>query len=145
MASRRSRLAHGPLSLYDPKGNRLWLTQAERATLRQAFEPNTPLETFGAFLLYTGCRLSEALSVRVSAFDLREHTVRLTPVVSAQGVSSRAVPLPEPFLERVAQIHELRVTPQRKRLRDETLLWPWSRTTAWRRVKFIPIYDMMRL
>ena len=45
----------------------------------------------------------------------------------------RAVPVPPAFLDVLDLVHELRER-QQGRARKE-LIWPWERTTGWRRVK----------
>ena len=135
MPPRRSTQPIGPPTLYDAAGRRLWLTQEELHAFLHVLPRQTPLQTFCTFLVYTGCWVSEACAVPVSAIDFRQQTVRLSPWVTAQGATVRALPLPPGFLDTVIQTHHLRVSPQRARLRDESLLWPWSRMTAWRRVK----------
>jgi len=57
--------------LYDGSGRRKYLTPSERRQfLRAAESAPRPVQTFGATLAHTGCRLSEALALTAARVDL---------------------------------------------------------------------------
>ena len=117
-----------------PTGDRLYLTQAER----ERFETAAALEsrevrTFCDVLLYTGCRLSEALELTAGAVELSEGVIRIESLKKRRKGIFRRVPVPPAVLDRVDMVHGVRDL-QKSREGRHTLLWTWSRTTAWRKV-----------
>jgi integrase len=69
----RHPVSHSPgMRLYDPQGHRLYLTSLEREAFQKVAE-QAPKEvrTYCHTLLYTGCRPSEALALRVDHVDFQ--------------------------------------------------------------------------
>ena len=60
--------------MFDRRGNRKYLTGVERRKLLATIqrEPDELRRTFGLTLFYTGCRISEALSLRVERIELTQ-------------------------------------------------------------------------
>lgn len=122
--------------LFDDRGRRLYLTPEERAAfLAAGAQAPRQVRTFCGLLHHTGCRLSEGLAVTPRRIDLAGKAVVFETLKKRRRGVYRAVPVPDPYLDTLDMVHGLRET--LKRPQDpiaEKPLWPWSRTTAWRRV-----------
>ena len=126
---------HGVMSLHTPAGGRKYLNAAERR--RFAAAANTmpaEIRVFCLLLMWSGCRISEALAVTPLAIDRQAGTVALVTLKRRGDVIIRQVPLPTEILSDLAGIFDL---PTRERHPGVATapLWYWSRTTGWRIVK----------
>lgn len=121
--------------LYDEIGKRKYVTNDERrAFLCEArqFEPN--IYTFCATLAYTGARISEVLALTPERFDYNSGIVVIECLKKRRRGIFRAVPIPSSLLGNLDAIHDLRAQQQSTYARGQRI-WPWGRTTAWKRVK----------
>ena len=119
------------MELYNGSGARLYLTADERERFRKAAlaAPRTA-RTFCLTLLYTGCRISEALALEARRVDFsNEALVFRTLKKRGDKAHYRAVPVPPSLLDMLDMVHGIREGQTRG------LLWPWSRPTGWARVK----------
>ena len=117
--------------LYDPRGQRKYLTEPERNRfLKAARSTDTPVRAFCEVLAYTGCRLSEALALTPDRVDPAAGFLVFESLKKRRRGVFRAVPVPSGLLETLARL-------QLRNARDGSTskLWSWSRTTAWRRVR----------
>lgn len=113
---------------YDAKGRRKYLNRNEgQKFVAETCKVSRDRALFGLTLYYTGCRISEALSLHRSDIDCETHVVLVKTLKKRGKHEIRRIPVPE-FLT-----HEL------KGLNAESdgPLWSFSRTTAWRVVKEI--------
>jgi integrase/recombinase XerD len=125
-------------SLFDPSGERKYLTTDERqAFLRAAMEADRKARTFCSTLLHTGCRISEALQLTADRVDFPSKTIIFRSLKKRREGIFRAVPVTDEFLDQLDLVHGLRSLQSSKHKGKNTRLWEWSRTTAWRRVKAI--------
>ena len=70
------------ISLFDDSGNRKYLTPEERELFRQATgEVSRDWRMFGLMLYFTGCRLSEALNIKVKDVEDLENVIDIVPAV----------------------------------------------------------------
>ena len=113
-------------SIYTTRGNRKYLTVEER----QAFV--TKLQTLSAHdrlfcltLLFTGCRLSEALSLTREHISISERIIVFRTLKQRGRISMRHMPVPVEFLDALSTLD----TPQDGRL------FPWGRTRGWKVIK----------
>ena len=122
------------LGLHDRKGHRLYLTAEERAAFLVAAQ-HFPREvrTLCVILHDTGCRISEALSLTRDRVDFSGKAVVFETLKKRTRGVFRAVPVPDATLDLLAMVHGLRERKKRQQKTTERL-WPWSRSTAWRRV-----------
>lgn len=78
-----------PLNLYDAQGHRKYVTADEQAAFLKAAE-DAPREvrTFCSTLLYTGCRISEALALTADRVDLKDRRIIFESLKSASAAST---------------------------------------------------------
>lgn len=113
--------------LYDLRGNRKYLTAAERRRFIQAaHRQSLPAEMFCLTLAYSGARISEVLSLRPRSIDLAAGVIAFESLKKRRKGVYRQVPVPQALLRR------LRGLPAGT---DDERLWSWCRTTAWKLVK----------
>ena len=124
------------IQLYDIQGNRLYLTSQERdAFLYTASLQDRPTRTFCSVLYYTGCRISEALQVSPERVDFSDQVLVFESLKRRRRGLYRAVPVPDSLLDTLDMVHGIREIQKRGNRKDlGRPLWPWSRSTAWRRV-----------
>src|SRR3954454_8824207 len=99
-----------PIDLYDSKGGRKYLNQDERQSFEQAAkEGEREVRTFCLMLLYSGCRISEALAVTVKNIDFSSRSVTFR-TLKKRGDKKvyRSVPLPDHFLDELNLVHNLK-------------------------------------
>ena len=92
------------MTLYDPKGNRLYLNAEERAAfLSVARQRPARDRTLCETLHYTGCRPSELIEITPARIDLSGGTVTIRSLKKRKDSSGeqkavyRAVPVPPEF------------------------------------------------
>jgi integrase/recombinase XerD len=114
-----------PTSLLDGDGQRKYVSRCERRRfLAETARQDPATAALCKVLAYTGCRLSEALALTPSRLDLSDGRI-IFRTLKRRRPHHRAVPVPPELLKTLLA---LTVSP------DEPF-WPWSRQTAWRRVK----------
>lgn len=115
-----------PLNLHGRNGLRKYLNINEReAFLRNASLLPPDRKAFCFVLAYTGCRISEALSLRRSGLDANEGILVLETLKQRRRDVYRAIPIPTELMELLAS------------LPSEHQLFAFSRTTAWRFIKAV--------
>jgi integrase len=123
------------MHLYDQNGLRKYLTPRERREfLRAAEAAGGEVRTFCGTLAHTGCRISEALALTAARVDVEDGVLIFESLKKRRKGVFRAVPVPPEFLEILARVHGLRDARSAPDRGLRMKLWPWSRTTAWRRV-----------
>lgn len=121
-----------PPSLYTGGGRRKYLTAQERERFVAEAGSSAPeVETLCLMLVWTGCRISEALTLTMADLDVEGGVVSVHCLKKRRPGIVREVPVPLAFLDHVRQVHGSR--PQDDRL------WPIARCTAWRQVKDVMI------
>lgn len=125
-------------SLFNTDGTRKYLTAEERrAFLDAASKADREVRTFCGVLAYTGCRISEALALTVERVDMINNLIVFESLKKRKRGVFRAVPVPPAFMDSLDMVHGLREAKKRVTGSKGELLWDWSRTTAWRRVKTV--------
>jgi len=123
------------MGLYAPGGGRKYLNAAERRRYAAAAETMPPsVREFCLLIMWSGCRISEALAVTAAAVDYEAGTVSLLTLKRRRARVVRQVPLPPSFMSDLSAAFGL---PERARdpLLASLRLWNWSRSTGWRYVK----------
>lgn len=117
------------MQLYDQAGRRKYLTPEERQSfLGAASNAPVDVQAFCWTLAHTGCRISEALALTGNRIDSEGGVVVFESLKKRRKGVYRAVPVPPPLLLMIGEAYDLPALGGKR-------LWPWSRTTAWRRVR----------
>lgn len=117
------------IALFDGAGKRKYLCASEVPRFlkaARAAEPQT--EMLCRLLAYTGCRLSEALALTPERLDAETGRVVIR-TLKRRILIYRAVPIPSSLMAALCSVGKDRPPDAR--------IWPWSRQTAWRRVKAV--------
>lgn len=123
--------SRGQLSLYTAGGERKYLTEAERNALIAAAKacPSPRLRTFCLTLVYTGCRISEALAISRRSVEPSAGCIAVRSLKKRKGaIVFREIPVPSELLDELAATYDLE-EPVKDRL------WPWCRAHAWYLIK----------
>lgn len=122
------------VSLYGPHG-RKYLNAAERRRFEDATKRMPPrVRMFCLLLMWSGCRISEALAVTPLCIDLAAKTVALHSLKKRTRGIVRQVPLPLSIVKDLSRTFDLparQIDPKLAACR----LWKWHRSTGWRYVK----------
>ncbi|HWY60506.1 MAG TPA: site-specific integrase [Rhizomicrobium sp.] len=119
-------------SLFDTRGQRKYLTPAERASfIATACNADHNTSSFCLTLALTGARISEVLALTPERLDQSEATIVLETLKRRRKGLFRAVPVPRELLSYIAAVHDLSRHPPTERL------WKFSRPTAWKRVRTV--------
>jgi integrase/recombinase XerD len=88
------------IDLYDAKGGRKYLNATERSRFELAArEEERQVRTFCLMLLYSGCRISEALALTVKSIDFPAKSVVLRTLKKRGGKNVyRSAPFPCPII-----------------------------------------------
>jgi integrase/recombinase XerD len=123
-------------ALYGADGARKYLCGTERQRFLKvaALEP-LAVRAFAELLAFTGCRISEALSV--TSANLDSETIRVIfRTLKRRKRVFRAVPIPGDLMARL-QLIAAEKDP-------EVPLWNWCRQTGWRTVKRLMLASGVR-
>jgi integrase/recombinase XerD len=124
-------------TLFDKRGNRKYLTAAERREVALAALHMAPqIATFLLTLLHTGARISELLAVTPERIDYANGVIIFETLKRRRRGIFRAVPVPPDLLRQLDAAHQVRDA-QNDPIRRVEPIWAWGRTTAWKHVKFV--------
>lgn len=128
----KARFATRDAQLYDTAGQRLYLCASEdRRFLEAARAADPKSQLFCELLSYTGARISEALATTPRLLDAVQKEV-VFRTLKRRRLIFRAVPIPTTLMRNLLiAAHGLA---------PDDRLWPWSRQTAWRRVKAVMVH-----
>ncbi len=126
--------AYSPPSLYLASGARKYVNLAERAALLPQLA-SLPLELrlFVLTFVWTGVRISEALSITPQSFQLDANVLAVQTLKRRRFVV-REIPIPPDLateLDRCFDLRERQADPMRAAER----LWTFHRVTGWRLIK----------
>ena len=135
-------MAHGQptykgMTLFTQAGERKYLSEQERVRFLAALPilRDPEAQTFCETLYWTGCRPSEALALTPQHIDTEGAAVIVRSLKKRgewKGRHFRSIPVPRPYIDHLDEVHHIGVALAQPG-RDETPLWRFSRTTAWRR------------
>lgn len=115
---------------------RKYLTRSElQRVLATAAQLPEDKRLFVEVLAWSGARISEALALPASRFDLELNSVTLLTLKRRKAVM-RDVPLPPPLIAELDAVFHLRQR-QRSPVRAHERLWPFHRVTGWRIIKSV--------
>ena len=124
------------LTLFTRDGRRKYLTAAERERFISAALgfARSEIGTLCLVIAYTGCRISEALSLTVGSVDAAESAIVFRSLKKRQAVAFRPVPVPPELVRRLNATHGLSE-------RDSGAhLWSLSRCRAWQLIKLVMVH-----
>jgi integrase len=128
---------HSGLSLFGRYGNRKYLNAAERLRFLDAVKCAPPYaREFCATLGYSGARISEVLALTPLGVDLDNGAVNIRTLKRRRPNLVRQIPLPSHLLEELDHVFHIRELQRDNRQANERI-WPFSRTTGWRYVKYV--------
>jgi integrase len=135
-AAAAERQSSGVMNLHTPAGGRKYLNAAERKRFAAAAAAIMPpqVRAFCLVLMWSGCRISEALAITPLAIERDAGTVALATLKRRKPCVIRQVPLPTHVIDELTRVFELPAYEQDARLANSRL-WQWSRSTGWRHVK----------
>lgn len=84
----------------------------------------------------TGARISEVLQLTEGRIDDGNNTIVFETLKRRERGIFRAVPVPRGLIRTLNALCELQAS-SRNEERSDGRIWNWSRTTAWKRVKFV--------
>ncbi|PHS69460.1 MAG: integrase [Cycloclasticus sp.] len=121
------------MKLFNIEGKRLYLTAEERTAFYNAAckAPRT-VRTFCHTLLYTGCRISEALALTYGHVDVSAKHLVFRTLKKRSKTHHRAVPIPDGHIDALDMVHGVQEAAEAQR---DTRLWSWTRQHAWYLVK----------
>src|SRR5680860_102537 len=123
------------MRIFDGKGNRLYCTQEEVALfLKKARERESNLRTFAETLVYTGCRISEGLSLTPKGVHGENCQITFNRLKKRRGDKYRSVPVPETYIDTLTVAHKI-VERQKTKRKAEERIWTWSRQYAFKLIK----------
>ena len=126
----------GKMQLFDAGGNRLYLTEEERQAFHKAaLSADRQVRTFCETLLFTGCRISEALELTAPRVDFSASTITFRSLKKRGKRFFRSVPVPPEYLDGLDMLHGIREAQKKRNQQEQPPLWNWSRSTAARRIK----------
>jgi integrase/recombinase XerD len=121
-------------SLYAPGGARKYVNLSERAALlSQLASLPLKLRLFVLTFVWTGARISEALSITPQCFQLERCVVAIQTLKRRRFVV-REIPIPPDFVTELDRCFDLREC-QRDPERAAERLWKFHRVTGWRLIK----------
>jgi integrase/recombinase XerD len=85
-------------------------------------------------ILYTGCRISEALALTPKSIDFSAKIIVFESLKKRKRGVFRQVPVPPDLLDTLDMVHGIR---QKKGRARSELLWTWTRMTAWRKMQAV--------
>lgn len=124
------------MQIIDRQGRRLYFTGDERRAFLKAAEEAPPkVHSFCAVILYTGCRISEALSLTPQSIDFSEKVIRFESLKKRKKGVFRSVPIPSDLLKTLNMVHGLREVQRKGGAKASLPLWDWTRMTGYRKVQ----------
>jgi integrase/recombinase XerD len=131
---RMRQVAHNSAGQRAPGGRKYLTTNELRRFAKAAREAPPIVGLFCLVLMRSGARVSELLALTPADIDLDLGTVTIHTLKRRAPGIVRQVPMPRPVLDELDRFFEVQVG-KRDPVCAARRLWPWSRTTGWRRVK----------
>jgi integrase/recombinase XerD len=125
-------------TLHGPAGRKYLTSRERRRFTRAADQAPARIRLFCLVLACSGGRLSETLALTPAAVDLDIGAASIETLKRRAPGIMRQVPLPRSIVRELDLEFDLRAA-QRDPIQARRRLWPWSRTTAWRRIKEVMV------
>lgn len=126
------------ITLFDESGNRKYLTPDERELFYKA-TADVPKDwrMFGLMVYFTGCRLSEALNIKVKDIDFSAGVVTIGTLKQRRSGVYRQVPLSDDYLRSLDNSFDLRILQKKNSKTRNEFIWGWSRRHGYQVIKKI--------
>ena len=119
--------------LFTSQGERKYLTAEERRRFIAAAKAHERPEvrTFALVMVYTGCRISEALELTPRRIDASAKALTFRTLKQRREDVYRAVPVPDELLDTLELVHGVRKALRGRKGQGDAPLWSWGRTQAY--------------
>lgn len=126
------------ITLFDESGNRKYLNPEERELFYKA-TADVPKDwrMFGLMIYFTGCRLSEALNIKVKDIDFSGGAVTIGTLKQRKSGVFRQVPLSDDYLRSLDNSFDLRILQKKNSKTRNEFIWGWSRRHGYQVIKKI--------
>ncbi|MCV6574511.1 MAG: site-specific integrase [Cohaesibacter sp.] len=134
-------MAVSEMRLYDENNNRLYINSEERERFIKAAEKaDRHVRTLCLTLLYTGCRISEALELTAASVQLDARLISVRSLKKRSKHVIREVPIPPALVDALELVHGVRAVQRNAVRAQEAYLWshrskPLYRSTGYRWIK----------
>ena len=121
-------------SLYSGKGQRKYLTPAERTRFLDAAWrcERAELRTLCLTLAWSGCRISEALALTKRCIEIEDGFIAITTLKRRSSIPIiREIPIPPQLVAELVAVHGI------DGAHSDRKLWTLSRSRAWTLVKYL--------
>lgn len=123
------------ITLFDTAGNRKYLNPEERERFYTATgEVSKDWRMFGLMLYFTGCRISEALNLKVKDIDFSSGAVTFRSLKQRRDDVYRQVPLSDDYMRSLDDAFDMRILQKRSKSRNGHI-WGWSRKHGYSVIK----------
>lgn len=131
-AIRRDRPGRAKLSLYSASGERKYINAEERQRFLEAAGESDPLtRSLCLTLVYTGCRLSEALMLSPASVQQATNVIAIPTLKKRGEIAVREIPVPPSLIGELTGMQDM------FEHHAHAPFWHWKRTWAWSRVKHV--------
>ncbi|WP_064967628.1 tyrosine-type recombinase/integrase [Tenacibaculum ovolyticum] len=121
------------MKIFSDDGERLYLNNEERGRFEDfAKKSKRETMTLALTLLYTGCRISEALNIQYKHIDSSNKSIVIESLKKRKKGVYRSVPIPDTLLDYLNLVHEIK----RSRKKNDKV-WNIARNTAFLQIKKI--------
>lgn len=118
------------MRLYSKRSERLYLNEVERQHFeRVAHDQTIETKLLCLILLYTGCRITEALNLRKEDVQSEVDMLSITSLKKRQKHLVRELVVPKPIIVMIAERSD--------QIKGNEHLLSYSRSTAWRSIKAV--------
>lgn len=115
--------------MIDEYGNRKYIDEREKVSfLDQSRLIEKERNLFCIVMAETGCRISEALNLRVKDIDISSKYIRFETLKKRRNGIYRSVPVSSHVIKKIDKVFGI----SKGQLRSDDLLWPMGRMTAYR-------------
>jgi integrase/recombinase XerD len=119
--------------LFDEEGRRQFFSEEERGDfIKAAASAPDTTQTFCSLLHYTGCNFTEALNLTAGQVDFSRKAILFQRPIRGEYAYDRAVPVPEPFIALLDQVHDFRRA--QSGIQAGERMWPQSKKTMHEKV-----------
>lgn len=120
------------LSIYSPSGERKYINADERRRFLEVARKSDPLtRSLCLTLIYTGCRLSEALALSPASVQQASNVVAIRTLKKRGRIDVREIPVPAFLVEELMGVRPMSED------NGSVRFWHWRRTWAWTRIKHV--------